>query len=216
MAKIKDIKVCIWDFDRTLYPPNKALYEEVRNAEIQTIIDYKKWSRSKAETEFYKLYLKQFSGATETVAVICGISTREAAFYGERYIDRAKYLKRDEKLIQLFNYLNKYRHFMLVNGIKEVTERSLIILGLSPALFEDIVTSEKVGENKPSQKGYRYILEKTGLKPFAHLMIGDRVHVDLSTARKLGMRTCLVWSTEKNETSDFTLPDVYSLTGILS
>ncbi|MBI4058496.1 HAD family hydrolase [Candidatus Gottesmanbacteria bacterium] len=214
-SRLKDIKVCIWDFDRTLYPPNEALYKEVRNAEIQTIIDYRRWSRDLAETEFNKLYLKKFPGATETVAAICNISTKEAAVYGEQYINRAKYLQKDEQLVQLFHALHQYRHFMLVNGTKEVTAQSLIILGLSPHIFEEIVTSELVGANKPSDKGYLYILEKTRLPPAQHLMIGDREMVDLKTAKKLGMKTCLVWATE-GTIADWVVPTVYDLVELLS
>ncbi len=65
------------------------------------------------------------------------------------------------------------------------------------------MTSEIVGDNKPSPKGFQYILSQTGLLPQEHLMIGDRVDVDLQPAKKLGMRTCLVTWGRKMERPEY-------------
>jgi FMN phosphatase YigB (HAD superfamily) len=58
-------------------------------------------------------------------------------------------------------------------------------------------------------------MEKTGLPPVAHLMIGDRERVDLVPAKKLGMKTCLVWAAEPSMVADITLPTVYDLSQVL-
>ena len=146
------------------------------------------------------------------MAKLSGIATPTAAVECENYFDRKKYLKRDERLVELLAKLKNFRHFMLVNGIKAKAHEALVTLGLDLTQFEEIVTSEVVGENKPSEKGFQYILEKTKLPPEQHLMIGDRELVDLAPAKKLGMHTCLVWSDKtESDVADIILPTVYEV-----
>lgn len=209
-----DVKVLIWDFDGTLYKSMPELWKEIREAEYRTIMDHTGWARERAVEEFTKAH-KVIPSATTTVAALSGITTPQAALYGERYIDRKKYLRRDEKLIALFKKLRHLVHYMLVNGVKKSTLENLIILGLSPDQFADIITSEMVGENKPSEKGFRHILEKTGLPAYQHLMIGDREAVDLVPAKNLGMKTCLVWTETTSAVADCFLPTVYDLDTVL-
>lgn len=211
-----DVKVLIWDFDGTFYDFRGVpeLKREIHKGELQTIIDHTGWSRERTEAEYRKIKQKLIGG-TATAAKLSGISIAEAAIYGEQFIDRRKYLHRDERLIALFESLKKYTHYLLVNGIQKATTQALMVLGLSPGMFKEIVTSETVGVNKPDPKGYQYILGKTGLPAEKHVMIGDRESVDLAPARRLGMKTCLVWSEKKSMIVDVTLSGVYQLTGLL-
>ena len=94
-------------------------------------------------------------------------------------------------------------------------KETLVALGLPVDTFKEMVTSETVGVTKPEEKGFRYIMDKTGLPPEAHMMIGDREAVDFAPAKKLGMHTCLVWSEEKSKIADITLPTVYEVADIL-
>lgn len=205
------IKVLIWDFDGTLYKRNDSLWREIRESEYRVIINHTGWTREKTIAEFTPLYVRLHSGTT-TAAKLSGISTHEAAKEGERYIDRTRYIKGDDKrLVHLFKQMNYFVHYLLVNGVRAKTEIGLKYLGLEPAFFKEIVTSETVGENKPSEVGFRYILHQTGLPPEAHLMIGDREEVDLVPAKSLGMKTCLVWNSVKSNVADITLPTVYDV-----
>jgi HAD superfamily hydrolase (TIGR01549 family) len=210
-----DIRVLIWDFDGTLYRPNVALWHDVREGEYKTIMKHTGWDRVKIMDEFGKLHKKKIASATQTVAYLCNISTAEAAIEMEEYFDRRKYLARDEKLIELFSKLKGFRHLTLANGVIQKHIEALAVLGLSPETFELMVTSEVVGETKPNERGYRYILTHTKLPAPEHLMIGDREAVDLIPAKKLGMKTCLVWSNEKSTVADVTLPTVYDVPTIL-
>jgi HAD superfamily hydrolase (TIGR01549 family) len=210
-----DVKVLIWDFDGTLYKPNADLFHEVRESEYRTIMEYTHWDREKTIEKFEKYYKKITPSATQTVAKLCGISTSEAALYMEKYYDRRTFLLRDEKLIDLFKKLKKYTHYILANGVRHRIEETLEALGVPKTTFTDIVTSEVSGENKPSEKGFVHILNKTGLPPAAHLMIGDRELVDIAPAKALGMHTCLVWSGEESRLADVTLPTVYGVPAAL-
>ncbi len=213
---LKDVKVLIWDFDGTFYRPNPALFHAVREGEYKTIMDLTHRTRVEAVSEFEKLYKKVTPSATQTVAKICGISTTQAARIMEKNYDRRQFLSRDEKLITLFNMLQRYTHYILANGVRYRLEETLDLLGVQKNTFKEIVTSELSGENKPSEKGFVYILKKTGLAPAAHVMIGDRELVDLAPAKALGMHTCLVWSDTKSAIADVTLSTVYDVVRLLA
>ncbi|MBU1327386.1 HAD family hydrolase [Patescibacteria group bacterium] len=211
MKKHTGIKVIIWDFDGTFFRPNQALWDAVRSSEYRTIINHTGWSMEKTVYEFQKYYKIVTPSATETVAYLCNITTSEAALEMEEYFDRRKFVKKDKRLVSLFRKLDRFDHYILANGVKKKLEETLVVLGLSQGIFKEIITSETVGVNKPSDKGFRYILKITNVAPKEHLMIGDREAVDLAPAKKLGMHTCLVWSDTKSSIVDVTLPTVYDV-----
>lgn len=214
-SQFKDIKVLIWDFDGTLFSPNPQLWQAVREAEYRTIMDHTRWNKERTEEEFAKLHKKVFPSATEVVARLAQIPIAAAAVEMERYFDRRNYVTRDGKLIELFSKLKKFRHFTLANGAIARHKETLAVLGLPADTFAEMVTSETVGVTKPHEAGFRYILEKTKLSPAQHLMIGDREAVDLVPAKKLGMKTCLVWSQTPGKAADITLPTVYDIVKVL-
>lgn len=215
MDKISGVSVCIWDFDGTLYKSIPALTTAIIEADYALVMRHTGWSREKTVAEFHKVYKVSTPSSTETAARLAGISVREAAIECERYKDRRPFLSRDQRLIDMFAALAGYTHYFLVNGIQEKVRESLAVLGVSPDIFREIVTAEVVGVNKPRPDGFRYILEKTGLPPEAHLMIGDRIPVDLAPAKSLGMKTCLVWSTAEDGYADVVLPEVYGVASVL-
>lgn len=213
--RFKDIKVLIWDIDGTLYKMRPEIKKQYEEAEIKTITEHTGWSKEKANEEFQKL-LPRFKSRTKTTAFLSNISTKQAALESEVRINRAQYLDRDENLIHMFVLLSKYKHYLLVNGIQSMTKKTLKTLGIAETIFQEIITSEIVGENKPSSLGFKYILDKTKLAPHHHMMIGDREQVDLEPAKKLGMKTCLVWADKKSEVADVVLPTVYELIQLLT
>ena len=215
MMKMQGVSVCIWDFDGTLYKQIPALWDQIHQTEIDVIATHTGWSVEKATEEFYKIYKVETPSGTTTVSRITGISHADASRETSALTDYAKYLHPDPKLSEMFANLSKYRHLMLVNGSQESVTRGLAILGVQKRFFEEIVTSEIVGETKPSTKGFQYILAKTGLAPAAHVMIGDREQVDLAPAKSLGIKTCLVWSDTPSTVADVTLPSVYECVNML-
>lgn len=213
--RLSSVRVLIWDFDGTLYRAVPAFHEAIIEAQYCVIMDHTGWSREKAAEEFHKLYKVTTPSSTEAAAQLAGISVAQAAMECEKYKDRMKYISREEGLIALFARLTHVTHYMLANGIKEKIIPALELLGLPVETFAEIVTSEVVGVNKPQPDGFRYIMQKTGLAPDAHLMIGDRETVDLAPAKALGMHTCLVWNETKSDTADVTLPSVYDIVNIV-
>jgi len=209
------IKILIWDFDGTFYKQNAGLFGEVRESEYRAIMNHTGWTREKTIEEFKKLHKVTIQSATVVVAKLSNISIAEAAVESERYFDRRKYFHRDPRLVELFNTLAGFRHFILANGMIAKHNETLAVLGIPVGTFEEDVTAETVGVTKPDPAGFLYIMKKTGLAPDAHLMIGDRESVDIVPAKALGMHTCLVWSETKSTIADVTLPSVYDVAQLL-
>jgi FMN phosphatase YigB (HAD superfamily) len=215
MRRFTNIHVCIWDVDGTLYRPTERMSSEVRESAYRAIAECTHWDRKKVIEEFDKVHETVTSSSTEIVAILCGTTVPGAARVTDAYFNRKRFLSRDPKLCTLFEQLTGFRHFLLGNGTRKLISEALDVLGIPRQLFEEIVTSEIVGVNKPETAGFRYILEKTGLPPWQHLMIGDREHVDIVPAKAVGMKTCLVWTKGSGSVADVTLPTVYDLAQIL-
>lgn len=215
--RFKNIKILIWDIDGTLYDYHTVpkLRDDIRESEYQVIIKHTLWSRAKTIAEFQKIYPTEKSG-TKVASLLSHITVAQAAAEGEDYLNRSQYMKYDAGLLKLFENLQSFTHYLLVNGILAKTQKSLEEMGLTPLIFTEIVTSEVVGENKPSPIGFQYILNKTNLPPKQHLMIGDREDVDLVPAKHLGMKTCLVWSDTPSKIADVTLKTVYEVAEFLT
>lgn len=213
--KFSDIKVLIWDFDGTLYKQIPALLDNIRDTEIQVIVEHTGWNEKKAKEEFYKVYGVTTPSGTTAVSQITHIPHAQSSRETSALTNYKKFLHAEPRLPQLFDTLTQYRHFMLVNGSQESVSQGLALLQLDKNIFEEIITSEVVGETKPSTKGFLYILNKTGLPPGEHCMIGDREMVDLAPAKMLGMKTCLVWQEAESTVADVTVKTVYDVSSIL-
>ncbi len=214
-TSLSNINVIIWDIDGTLYPLNETISNEVLESAYKTIAEYTGWPRHKVLDEFNKVHEKITPSSTEATALLCNITIAQAAAKTDEYLNRLQFLKHDDKLVTLFEQLEGYKHFILGNGAKKHIAEAVEVLGIPASTFDEIVTSEIVGVNKPEDNGFRYIMEKTGLPAAEHLMVGDRERVDLLPAKKLGMKTCLVWALKPSMVADITLPNVYELPQIL-
>lgn len=209
------IKNIVWDVDSTMYKPTDEIHRIIRDTEIQTITAHTGWDREKAESEFYKIYKNDIPSGTAAAAKIAGISVADAAEEMDRYFDKSKFLKKDIRLVRVFMELKQYRHYILTNGTVEGAASVLRGVGLDREIFTDIVTSQKVGENKPSIKGFEYIMNSTSDTACAHVMVGDRIDVDIIPAKKMGWQTVLVWSRDPCNICDVALDTVYDLPGLL-
>jgi HAD superfamily hydrolase (TIGR01549 family) len=214
-AQFHGVHILIWDFDGTLTPPNAAFNSRIIEADYQVVMAHRGWTHEKTAAEFAKIYNVTTPSSTQTAAKLAGISVKEAAIECEQYKDRTAFLSADPHLQSLFTALSGYTHYMLANGARDKLIEALGVLGIPVSTFAEIITAETVGVTKPDPKGFTYIMQKTGLSPEAHLMIGDREAVDLIPAKALGMHTCLVWSETNSTVADVTVPTVYDLEPLL-
>lgn len=209
---IKDIKVLVWDLDGTLYNEIPEMKKQIHQNVINLISEAKSISLSEANELFWKMYSKVAS-STQTL-INCGVD-KNKILSGYWYSDaQLKYLKKDQCLIKIFEQLKNLRHIINTNGNGSISRKKLKKLGLSLSTFEKIFTNaDMFGVLKPDLLPFKEVLKYTGLKANNHLFIGDREATDLVPAKKVGMRTCLVWG--KSKIADISLKTVYDVEGLL-
>ena len=92
----------------------------------------------------------------------------------------------------MLEYLSgKYRLFAASNGPHEQQVQRMEKAGMAK-YFEEIFTSGKIGEEKPSPYFFEYCFEKVGeIKPEESAMLGDSLTSDMKGGADFGMKT--IW-----------------------
>lgn len=214
-AKLQDIKVLVWDLDGTLYQSIPEFNLAMHKAFVQILGKHKNLKLDQADLlldETKKIY----KGSIKSLQALgCG-SFLSIVKEIEKLVNKASHLKLDRKLQQLFVDLSSFRHILLSDTTHPTIVAELETLGLSHTIFELVVGIDDTGVSKPDLSFFRTVLNQTDLKPDKHLMIGDRVEIDLAPAKQLGMKTCLVWTEEKEIGGvDFCFPTVYDVKKLL-
>jgi putative hydrolase of the HAD superfamily len=94
--------------------------------------------------------------------------------------------------IETLEYLfPKYRLHIITNGFKEVQYLKVERSGLKK-YFQQIITSEEAGCNKPNKQIFLYSLERTSAIASESLMIGDDLEVDILGAKDAGIDSVFV------------------------
>ena len=75
---------------------------------------------------------------------------------------------------------------IITNGFKEVQYLKIERSGLKK-YFQQVITSEEAGCNKPNKQIFLYALEKTSAIASESLMIGDDIEVDIMGAKSAGI-----------------------------
>ena len=241
VKKLKNIKVLVWDVDGTLYQTPAEFYNQLHQFWVGEVKKKLGVSFEKAE-EIYYQNKKKYLSSTLTLKALGIGEEKEILIKSETIVKGKKFIKKDPKLVGLFRKLKNFRHLALRNGTRRETIARLELLGLIerekrgkylsterndrsyPCLehsgglgpFERVFgTVDDFGTVKPDEKVFKKILEYTKLPADQHLMIGDRVEVDLMPAKKLGLRTCLVWSESNDPSVDIWIKRVYDIVKIL-
>lgn len=204
---LRQIKVLVWDLDKTLYKDDPKLQEELRNSIYWQVAEKKRWSFEKAKEEFIKRHQK--SKASTKVLYSLGLDGIEIFDKVFSAINWSRYLKKDEKLKQVFSALKNFNHIIVSNNKKRFIILKLKLLGVDSKIFSHLFCLHSLGIYKPGLKAFKIVLEKTPLPAFCHLSIGDKESTDIIPAQKVGMRTCLVWG--KSAIADVSLPTVYDV-----
>lgn len=206
------IKVIVWDVDGTWYcPTNELNNEEIRQ---RILFVAKKLGISFEEAkQIEEEKVKETKSYTKAVSELTKTPLVQLLKSAQKFINRKKYLKRDEKLKKLFSELSNFDHAIVSNMCRCSLNNTFKILGIEKEIFKVIVTPEEAMTTKPDLKPFLMVLEKTGFNPEEHLFVGDRESVDIVPAKKLGMQTCFVWG--KSKVADVSLKTVYDLSKLL-
>ena len=90
--------------------------------------------------------------------------------------------------IEVLEYLKKnYQLHILTNGFDSVQNIKLATSGID-RYFEQVITAEKAGFQKPDPNIFRYALRQVGSKPSECIMIGDDLLGDVIGAENVGIQ----------------------------
>lgn len=211
-SRFKDIKVIAWDVDTTLYKNIPELSIRFKEECIKEVARAKGISFAEAESIFEKS--RATNGSSTMTLRNLAVGDEKTLLQIQKRIGKQNYIKPDPELLLMFKKLSGFRHFIITNSMKEDDEAALAKLGIPESIFEKIITVEDAGEPKPSLAPFQFLLKLTGLRPEQHVYVGDREKVDIEPAKKLGMKTILVWG--ESEMADVSLPTVYDVVNILT
>lgn len=82
----------------------------------------------------------------------------------------------------------KYKLFVLTDEFLEIQKIKLNRLGLD-SYFIEVISSDQIGENKPSRTLFNYILNIIGESPSNVIMVGDNPPADIKGGNIAGMHT---------------------------
>jgi FMN phosphatase YigB (HAD superfamily) len=227
-----EIKNIIWDVDGTLYQSTPKLSNEIYEIYVDYLAEHKpQLTREEVKNLFAKTH-KQIGTSTASMAYLTKKPIKVPGAYIEKHTTKIDYLNKDTKLIDMFNRLVndfKINNYICRNGTTNNTLLILKKLGLDQIKakkcefgpFVKVVgVFDQLNTTKPKPEVYEYFTNELGLDPNQTLVIGDRPSVDLLPAKKLRMKTALVWQTlipqEAASYIDYSLPTVYELTTLLN
>lgn len=205
------IKAIIWDIDGTLYQDVPRLRQVIRKRVYQELAKALRIEVEEAEKKFTKKY-QEVGGTTKTLIRlgVDGMAMIDKIF---SQIEFSQYLQKDPKLTTLFQSLRSWRHLILTNNSRVHALRKLKALGIDPVIFEKMIACYDLGFFKPEREAFKAVFKRTGLPADQHLSVGDKEITDILPAKKLGMKTMMVWG--KSDIADVSLPEVYDIVEIL-
>jgi putative hydrolase of the HAD superfamily len=232
LSKVVKIKNIIWDVDGTLYQSTTKLNNEIYEIYVDYLAEHKPLlTREEVKDLFAKTY-KKIGTSTASMAYLTKKPIKIPGAYIEKHTTKIDLLNKDTELIKVFNQLvNDFNinNYICRNGTTNNTVLILKKLGLGLVKAKNcefgpfvkvVGVFDQLNTTKPNPEVYEYFINKLGLNPNNTLAIGDRPGVDLLPAKKLGMKTALVWQSKIPQEAvsyvDYSLPTVYELTTLLN
>ncbi len=192
-------KYIIWDLDGTLYPNQPDLKQAINRKVFELIAEARNISL-KAAQDYHRETYSQLHSNTQTLleAGVNADDVRSGRWFSDIQINK---INKTPSLVQAMRKLDQYQHLVNTNSTQASAESKLKKIGFTLDDFKAVVGNmDTVGINKPKLKPFRYMLTLTNGKPNQHVFVGDRYETDLAPAKKVGMRTVLVY--DKDERAD--------------
>ena len=211
------MKYLLWDFDGTLaYRDGKwsgALHSILVNNGITDItIDTLKpyltkgftWHNTEKSNKelfgdktWWEYYEDNFSNIFIELGIHKNISKKISKEIKKEYMDIKKWHIYDDTIKTLEVLTNKkYKNIILSNHIPELEK---IVKGLGmDKYFIKIYSSGNIGYEKPNSKIYEYVLNDAKININDCIMIGDSYNSDIQGGKKMGIKSILIRSENKN------------------
>ena len=209
----------IYDLDGTLNLSTSyySVYDDYFTSLLSKFLD-----KSLEETE--KIVNLSLHNKTGLTSLIQSLKIDSSLFYNElsNIIPISSLVHRDEKLISIVETINNMN---IVQAVCSNTGYSLISKILESMgirrYFREIISSDETGL-KPSPEPYIYTLNKLKINAVNCIYVGDRIKMEINTAKTLGMTTVFVKSylmEEKNinySNADYSVESVYEMPILLN
>ena len=198
---LNDLRAIVFDLDGTLYVSND-LGREINLAASRYVAELKRIDLvgAAALIRATKKMLSAASGAdtTLTMAIIeLGGDVRELHRRFSTEIEPERYLKRDERVVELLRLLGEsFELAIYTNNNVLLTTRIMKSLGVG-GMFNHVFTIEDSWRPKPNREALAEILQRIGREPEECLFIGDRYDIDLRLPAEMGCAVFLVNNTEE-------------------
>ena len=212
----KRIKVLIFDIDSTLYTCPEYAHEQI-DSQVRHFAEIRGISHDEARkmvADFRRQWAREHEGEKISLGNLLthyGIPIETSVEWRKELFDPAKYLSRDERLIESLEKLSKkYSLICVTNNPVAPALRTLEVLGVD-SLIPDIIGLDTCYKSKPAVEPFRkavnLVSKKIGgkIEYSECLSVGDRFDIDLKLPIEMGMAGILVTGVE----------EVYSLPEIL-
>ena len=192
-----DLDRTLWDFDKN---SEKTLKQLFRDYSLQKTFGNFLFFKSRYEYHNKKLWLAYYQNRIEKEELSYRrfyLTLKEAGLddmglakeIAHDFIDlsplQTEVFPNTHECLEYLKNKN-YQLHIITNGFNEVQGRKLQNSKLEK-YFNQIITSENAGANKPHAQIFEYALKQTGAQIEQSIMIGDDLSTDIKGARDMGM-----------------------------
>ncbi len=202
----------IWfDFSDTMAFLNKEAHDNLRYETYASVIN--KGVTPELISEYEALYQKN----NKSNAAIFRSLGKSAGYWSSvvNQVDPNKLYKLADANIPFI--LKEIKNIVPISIFSNIElERILPALGIDLSLFTHILSSAQLKEPKPALEGFYKVIELSHLPGVEILYIGDDVGKDVLPAKKVGLKTGLMWAISDQADYSFeSFKDVLEMTKIL-
>ncbi|RAP51637.1 MAG: haloacid dehalogenase [Methanosphaera sp. rholeuAM270] len=136
-------------------------------------------------SKHFNILVEEVNGEVDPLIIVNGIIT----YHNTKFA----MLKLEPESFSILLYLKSqgYKVGLITNGKELKQWEKLVRLGVYP-FFDDVVTSESVGVEKPDPKIFQIAMERLGVTAGTSLMVGNNFDADILGACKAGMQGILI------------------------
>ncbi len=149
----------------------------------------------KLKKEFEEIYARYGSNSAVFRSLGCS-----SDFWQKRFntLDKTQYYQPNEAVTQTLKKIKNNLPISIFTNLKlKEIKKTLKLVGIDPTWFSHIISGDEIKERKPALDGFYLMIKQSLLDPSEILYVGDRIKVDILPAKKLGIKTCLVWQESK-------------------
>ncbi len=211
-----NVKHIWWDVEETLFRAPKEYLAAKEQRRYELFAEITRRPLSEDLKRKYKVLFKKYKGHS---AVFQSLGKTKNFWQDELdKIDITAYLHPDQKVTDMFSKFSQltYTHSIFTNRTEPSLKQILKHLQIPESLFTHFITNKDIVHPKPHPEGFQRMVALSRQQPDENLFVADTIEKDILPAKKVGMKTVLVWSPEKQTDADVTLPHVWDVISLFT